>query len=252
MTTRLTKLLSAFLATASILCPQADRHEFHLSGKTTLHYGVEWRLIRAGVARFHWSPAAPSGYQAELHVESVGLVSKLYRVRDDYRAILNSELCAQTVTLHAEEGKRRRDTSITFSGSKAAYLEKDLLRNNAVVLSKETDVAACTHEYMGALNKLRMLHLEPGKSTQIALSDGKRFAQVKVDAQEREQVKTPLGTYNAIRYEVHMFNNVLINRNARLFVWLTEDARRLPVQVRVRMAFLIGTITLQLEKEERQ
>jgi hypothetical protein len=37
-----------------------------------------------------------------------------------------------------------------------------------------------------------------------------------------------------------------------MYVWVSDDARRLPVQLRVRMQFLIGTITLQLEKEEIQ
>ncbi len=35
-----------------------------------------------------------------------------------------------------------------------------------------------------------------------------------------------------------------------MFVWLTDDDRRLPVQIRVRMQFLIGTIELKLEKQE--
>jgi hypothetical protein len=36
-----------------------------------------------------------------------------------------------------------------------------------------------------------------------------------------------------------------------MYLWLTDDARKLPVQLRLRMQFLIGTITLQLEKEEK-
>jgi hypothetical protein len=35
-----------------------------------------------------------------------------------------------------------------------------------------------------------------------------------------------------------------------MHVWISDDARRLPVQLRVRMSVLIGTITLQLEKIE--
>jgi hypothetical protein len=85
---------------------------------------------------------------------------------------------------------------------------------------------------------------------QVPLSDGKKSAAVKVDAQEREEVSTPLGKFKTIRHEVHMFNNVLINKKARLLVWLTDDERRLPVQIRVRMQFLIGTIDLKLEKYE--
>jgi hypothetical protein len=48
------------------------------------------------------------------------------------------------------------------------------------------------------------------------VSDGKKSAAVKVDAQEREEVSTPLGKFKTIRHEVHMFNNVLINKKARL------------------------------------
>ena len=43
---------------------------------------------------------------------------------------------------------------------------------------------------------------------------------------------------------------MLYRRSGRLFVWLTDDERRLPVQIRVQLRFYIGTVTLQLEKEE--
>ena len=61
----------------------------------------------------------PSAFQADLHIESAGLVSKMYRVNDDYRARMGEQFCASTVTIHAEEGKRRRDTNITFAEGKA-------------------------------------------------------------------------------------------------------------------------------------
>jgi hypothetical protein len=217
--------------------------------KFVLEYGVEWRLVRAGVAHMTWTPEA-NGRQANLHIESAGLVSKLYRVNDDYRAQMSGALCAQTVNIRAEEGKRRRETNITFADGKAAYSERDLLKNNAVVLTKETPIPECVHEYIGGLQRLRLHKLEPGQSMQVPLTDGKKSAAVKVDAQEREEVSTPLGKFKTIRHEVHMFNNVLINKKARLFVWLTDDERRLPVQIRVRMQFLIGTIDLKLEKHE--
>jgi hypothetical protein len=217
-----------------------------------LQYGVEWRMVRAGVARIAWTPTSGNGYQADLHMESAGLVSKLYRVNDDYRAQLGQGLCGNTVFFKAEEGKRRRETKVTFdrTAGKVSYVERDLLKNN-VVLTKELQVPDCTYEYLGALHHLRGLKLNPGQSITVPVTDGKKFAQVKVEAQEREQIKTPVGTFQTIRYEVHLFNGVIIPKNARMFLWISDDARRLPVQLRVRMQFLIGTITLQLEKEER-
>ena len=47
-----------------------------------------------------------------------------------------------------------------------------------------------------------------------------------------------------------MFNNVIYRRKARLFVWLTDDARRIPVRVEIDMPFYIGNVTLDLEKQE--
>jgi hypothetical protein len=94
------------------------------------------------------------------------------------------------------------------------------------------------------------MHLEPGQSAQVPISDGKKSVSAKVEAQARETVKTPSGTYRTIRYEAYLFHDVLYRRPAHLYVWLTDDARKLPVQIRVKMQFTIGTITLQLEKEQ--
>lgn len=47
-----------------------------------------------------------------------------------------------------------------------------------------------------------------------------------------------------------MLNGVIYSRKGRAFVWLTNDSRHLPVQIRLRMQFPIGTVTLQLAKEE--
>jgi Protein of unknown function (DUF3108) len=87
--------------------------------KSTWQYAVEWRLVRAGTANMTWAPEG-GGYTGSVHIESAGLVSKLYRVNDDYRVSASEALCAASVNIRAEEGKRRRDTTITFANGKAA------------------------------------------------------------------------------------------------------------------------------------
>jgi hypothetical protein len=91
---------------------------------------------------------------------------------------------------------------------------------------------------------IRTLNLEPGQSTQVPVSDGKKSVMAKVEAQHREDIKTPEGTFKTICYEIYLFNGVLYKRPAHLNVWLTDDRRKLPVQIRVRMQFTIGTINL--------
>lgn len=215
----------------------------------TLTYSIEWRLIHAGNARLNWVAGNSSGWQANLSLQSAGLVSRLYKIDNEYSAVINDRLCVSSSVLKASEGSRRRETRATFDRQrlKASLVERDLV--NHVTFSREIDILPCEHDVIGALYQLRTMHLEPGQSAQVPVSDGKKAVLVKVEAQERENVKTESGTYKTIRYEAFLFNGVLYRRQARVFVWLSDDQRRLPVQIRVRMPFYIGTVTLQLQKQ---
>ena len=244
------KLLLTLLVCAPFAVPQGAV----LPAKESLTYGIDWRLFNAGKARVDFTSTTEPRpeTQIKLHLESTGFVSKLFKVEDDYTAQLGRNLCAESVNLLSQEGSRMRDTRITFDAEskKASYLERDRAKNNAVLLSQEIDVPSCVHDVVGALFVLRTLNLEPGQSTQLPVSDGKKSVMVKVEAQAREEVKTPAGTFKTLRYEVYLFNNVLYRRSAHANVWLSDDRRRLPVQIRVRMTITIGTINLTLEKHE--
>ncbi len=217
-----------------------------------LTYSVEWRLITAGTAKLVWTPPRDEHpAQARLHLESTGLVSKLFKVIDDYTVQMQDGFCATSVHMQANEGRRHREARVTFdhAARKASYLERDVTKNS-VVERKEIDIPACVHDAVSGLYRLRSMRVPAGQTVQIPTSDGKKFVAAKVEAQEREQIKLDKRTYNTIRYEIFLFNDVLYRRKGRLFVWLTDDDRRLPVQIKVRLQFHIGTITLQLEKEE--
>jgi hypothetical protein len=215
-----------------------------------LSYRVEWGLLTAGKARMDWTAVQqPPGYQAKLHLETAGLASKVYTVMDDYVVNSNRDMCAVASQFLSNEGSRHRDTRITYESktNKAIYFERDRAKN-AVVSSHTIDVPPGVHDVLGALYDLRTLNLGPGQSTQIAITDGKKAAMAKVQAQERENISVPAGSFKTIRYEIFVFDNVLYRRSAHLYVWLTDDARKLPVQIRVKMQIVaIGTITFELE-----
>jgi len=225
-----------------------------LATKEILSYNVEWRLVEAGKAKLIWNESTQvsrPGWQVNLHLESAGLVSKLYRVNDDYTADLNGDFCVQNTHIQAHEGGRQRETVVHFDPAtrKANYLERDLIKHSA--LSLETDIPVCVHDVIGGLFFLRTRNFELGRSIEVSVSDGKKTVAAKVEAQQREQIKVPAGTFQTVRYEAFLFNGMLYRRPGHLYVWLTDDARKLPVRIQVRLQFTIGTITFQLEKEER-
>jgi len=216
----------------------------------TLSYGIEWRLIYAGNARLSLDQKM-GGWESKLHIESAGLVSKLYKLDDSDQVELNDQFCTTATSLDAFERSRHRETKVTYdiARGKASYVERDLLKN-AVSKTAETDIPACVNDIIGAIYKLRTMKLEPGQNVQLPLSDGKKSVTARVEVQQREQLKTKAGTFNTIRCEAFVFNGVLFARKAELMVWLTDDARRIPVQIRARLNFPVGSITLSLEKEE--
>ena len=216
-----------------------------------LEYHVEWRLITAGIAKIDFSPAAGNNWQTKLDLESAGMVTKMYRVNDTYRALTNDRFCGINSSLDAQEGKRHRFTTLIFDTGKhkLQYQERDFVKNT--VTSKELELSGCTHEILGALAALRVSRLDPGKSVNLPVSNGKKTVMARIEAQERQEITIDKRSYHTVRYEAFLFDNVLYQRKGRLWLWMTDDPSRVPVQIQVRLGFPVGNITLTLDKQER-
>ncbi|MEY2537984.1 MAG: hypothetical protein QOG67_1724 [Verrucomicrobiota bacterium] len=252
LTARLSCVYLALFAIPSLL-PQAKPAAgapVAFPSAEALTYNIEWRLIYAGSARLSLEPKKP-GWESKLHLESGGLVSKLYKLDYNYLSELEDQFCTTSTDLNAVERNRHRETKVTYDHArhKAIYVERDVLKN-ATSKTSEIEIPTCVSDVIGGLYKVRTVKLEPGQSTQVQLSDGKKSVAVRLDAQQREQLKLAAGTFNTIRYEAFVFNGILFARKGDLTVWITDDTRRLPVQIRARMSFPIGSITFELQKEE--
>lgn len=213
----------------------------------TLHFSVDWRFVHAGDVQVKWTGES----NVHLHVKSAGIVASLYKINNNYHGTYDPGLCVTATTLDMHEGRRHRDIKATFDreAKRASFLEKDL-NNGATILAKEIEVPACAHDPLGALHRLRQLRPAIGSSLELPLSDGKKVVMARVEAQQRELITTPLGQFSAIRYEAFLFNGSFYSRKGRLFLWITEDEKRLPIQLRVQLPFYVGTITLKLEKTQ--
>lgn len=216
----------------------------------TLSYRIEWRMVTAGQAKLELS-RVQQDWQLKLNLESAGLVSRLYRIQDDYKVTSNDKFCGVSSAFEAHEGKRHVVESQQFDNSrhKSTFDFHDLVKN--VQEHHEIDIAPCTHEILGALESLRQTRLDLGKSTTIPIANGKKMAYARIEAQSREKILVDGKSYSTIRYEAFIFDNIVFRKKGSLLVWLSDDAAHLPVQMRFQMGFPIGTISLELEKEDR-
>lgn len=215
-------------------------------GAETLTYKGEWRLMHAGAATITYQPGS-----AGLTIKTTGFVGSLYHVDDRYTVSFDKGFCASSSFMNAEEGSKRLETRVTFNQKpgKAELVERDL-KSDVISRTNEVDVPPCVHDVIAALGRLRSLRPAQGETLQFPISDGKKSIQARIVAQQKETIKTPAGTFATQRFEAFLFNGVLYRRKGRLFIWLSEDKRRVPVQIRIQLPFYIGTVTLQLVKEE--
>jgi hypothetical protein len=215
-----------------------------------LVYRVEWRLITAGIATLELKSAPDHTWRTKLNIESAGIAARLYRVLDTYEVTTDAKFCLIKSELDAQENKRRVNARMWLDGPpKLRYEEKDLVSNSTV--TKELDLPPCTREISGALASLRLLNLQPGQSTTIPVTDGRKVVSARIESQARESLSFDGKKYQTMRYEAFLFDNVLYRRKGRLFVWLSEDQERIPVQIRLQLGFPVGTVTIQLDKEQR-
>jgi len=232
--------------------PSASAHSVRFPFPEKLSYNVQWRLMDAGTAHVALSAdSRPNRWNFDFKVQSAGLVSHLYRVADTYHVNTLDRFCLDTATLDAQEGKKHFISKLVVNSarSKVAHEERDVVTNESQ--TKELAIAPCSYEILGALATVRTLNLEPGKSTTIPITDGKKFAQARISAEMKETISVAGTKYSTTRYEAFLFDNVVYKRRGRLLVWIEDSPERLPVEFRLLLGFPIGTITVELRKQEK-
>jgi hypothetical protein len=215
----------------------------------TLSYRIEWRMVTAGEAKLELS-RVQQDWQLKLELESAGLVSRLFRVQDNYKVLSNEKFCGISSFFEAREGKRHVIEAQQFDNTthKSTFDFHDLAKN--VQEHHEIDIAPCTHEILGALESLRQTRLDVGKFITIPIANGKKMAYAKIQAQAKENITVDGKGYSTVRYEAFIFDNVVFRKKGSLLVWLSDDASHIPVQMRFQMGFPIGNIGLELEKAD--
>ncbi len=153
-----------------------------------LSYQVQWHGISAGLATVSIAQPKADEWQTTLNLESAGMVARLYHVFDKYKSITSGKFCGASSELDAQEGKHHKIEKLSFDAAQKRidYYEHDVVKNQDA--RKQLDAPPCTFEITGALHTLRAMDLEPGKTITLPLTDGKKLANARIDAQAKENV----------------------------------------------------------------
>jgi len=219
------------------------RPGFEFPHGQTLHYEAEWRLWTAGAATVRIDRSGSQEHIAGT-ADSSGVVALLYRVQDRFNSYFDAKtLCSYKLLKHTEEGSHRRETVITYDYSRGkAILEERNLKDNQQKKT-ENDIPGCVTDVLSGIFYVASLPLQQGANYTFPLNDGGKTVTVQAHVEGKEQVKTPAGTFQTIRVGPEGDSGILKN-HGRIWIWYTDDAQRLPVQMRAKLFW--GTLTVYL------
>ena len=199
------------------------------------------------------TPAAPANLIFKGDVVAKGWFRKLFGIDFHY----NSESVVEPNTLRIlsnttrdEQGKRLRTTEATFD--RVQNLLTWSQRNPHDPQSAPRVVSAplqnASHDLISAIYYIRTQTLEPGRTFELNVSDAGAVYRIPVKVGARtKRMKTVIGRVQTIRVDLEIFGaERLVDRKGEMSLWLTDDARHLPVRARVNTD--IGTLDITLKK----
>lgn len=206
----------------------------------TLRYAMTILGVAGGELTLSASPAELGGrsaYKFEMSAVSNDFLSKFFLVRDTIVSWIDPKsFRSLRFEKHTVEGKRARDelTEFDYSRGIARYEGAAVPLNDA------------TLDSLSSVYYLRTLRLDGDKPITLAVFSGETHT-LEVQVQAREKVTVPAGTFDTIRVEPKSAGGHLLGKN--LVLWLTDDARKIPVQLRSKLK--VGNLIGKLKAMER-
>jgi hypothetical protein len=210
-------------------------------------FSVEWHLINAGTATLNMERAGTQ-HRVSVQADSAGVVNALYKVRDQFEALIDpGTLCSLHIFKHTEEGSRKRETNIAldYTRRKSVLDETNLKTNEKKHV--ENDIPICVTDVISGFYYLGSLPLEAGSTFDFPINDGKTTL-VHVTVDKREQIKVPAGTFQTLKVSAQAISGPLTGKG-NIQVWLTDDPNHTPVQMKSKLGW--GSLLFRLQRIEK-
>jgi uncharacterized protein DUF3108 len=233
------------LSAPSLARPRPD-HQLPV-GQTYI-YGGEWRIFNAGTATLRMEQAGRENRVIGTAL-ATGTVALLFHVQDRYESFFDpANFCSHNTSRHIEEGLRRVDTNVAFDYKhrKVVFDQKNIRKKESK--HQEHELSNCVTDMISGIYYVASLPLLPGGMYTFPLNDGGETLNVTVRVEARERVKTPAGTFDAIRVHPESAGGLL--KKGKLWIWYSDDSARVPVQARAHMSW--GTLTLTLQRIDKK
>lgn len=179
--------------------------------------------------------------------KSEGFFAWLFRFRVDDRTVAEWDpvsSCSLGIEKHLREGRAARDQRVVIAPATGRAEVED-----AKVKQKVFELEPCVLDVLSAFFVVRMRGVAEKEPLRLPVFDnGKSYVlEVRLLGRDRLDLPPPLGRKVAtlVVEPLLALGTGLFVKEGRLKIWLTDDARRIPVRLQSKVA--IGSVTAELE-----
>ncbi|NVN89695.1 MAG: DUF3108 domain-containing protein [Desulfuromonadales bacterium] len=138
------------------------------------------------------------------------------------------------------EGWTRFQKDAVFDRHKLLVTTKDLLKKT----ENTQKITPQTYDMLSSFFHVRTIPLQVGTSTYIDIFDCKKLWNTEIQVLRREEIEIPLGRFKTIVIKPVLKSEGIFARTGDMFIWLSDDDRRIPVQMKSKVR--VGSITVTL------
>ncbi|WP_395627621.1 DUF3108 domain-containing protein [Daejeonella sp.] len=173
---------------------------------------------------------------------TAGTFNIFYKVRNRYDSYVDKKtMTPYLYTENIREANYRRNDKARFYQE-----EKKVVSNNGTFKSNGQTFDVVSAYYFARNLNISALTEGDTFSLDYFLHDG--ISKMDIQYVGKEVVKTSLGYVRCIKFSPSIQPGRVFRKNSKLYLWITDDANRIPVKAHVEI--LVGSVTLELISAE--
>jgi hypothetical protein len=212
----------------------------------TLAYDISWSsYVTAGTATLSVREKKPSYDSVAYYIVAEGrpsaLVATFYDLYYKADTLLDAySLLPQRGSIFSREGKRERMKTTKFN-HKANTARYEV--QTSTLVKKDLKMPAHSQDPLGTIYSLRAVALKAGDKFSVPICDAGETYTVDISVAAPELVESGIGEVRAWKITPTLPKDKDTGARA-LTLWISDDARRLPVRMRAQLA--VGSFDLTL------
>lgn len=242
----LTASVFVFLLSFSLVAGETPGASLPFQPGETLTYDISWSsVLKAGTAVMQVKEETRADGRRFLHfvsrANSTGMTASLYPLNYTVQSVFDPDTM-QTLSyrLRTSNGKREKSRDLVFNHAEKTVTS---ISNNS---APETfPVPDRVQDALSSIYYLRTLKdLGTGATTAIKVHDNGKNLSEEVTVLGTEKIKTGAGEFSTIKVRINSKHEGFMMSKGEVFIWLTNDGRRIPVLVMHKIK--VGSIMMSL------